>query len=81
MLKKIMRRMLCMRPEAWYIFRRCLILCCMLNLCAAALLKEWGGSMSTAYDMYMTAVSLVETGQAVLLTGVLGSFIIEAVQS
>ena len=81
MLKKIVNRMLCMHSEAWYIFIRSLILCCLLNLCAAALLKEWGGSMSSGYDMYMTAVSLTETAQAVLLIGTLGSVIIEAFQS
>ncbi len=31
------------------------------------------------YDLYMTAISLIETSQAVLLLGVVGSVCIEAV--
>lgn len=81
MLKKTLDRMFSMRPEAWYIFLSSVKLCCLLCLCAFALLKEWNGSMSESYVLYMTAISLIETSQAVLLIGVIGSFCIEAVQS
>ena len=73
----IVRRMLCMCPEAWYIFKRCLQLSAFLMLCAFALLVEWGGSIMERYELYMTAISLMETTQAVLLIGVIASVCIE----
>ena len=44
-LTAILRRMLSMCPEAWYIFRRGLQLSAFLMLCAFVLLLEWNGSM------------------------------------
>lgn len=79
MLIKIYNRMICMKSEAWYIFIRAVKLSCLLCLCAFALLNESGGKMFENYDLYMTAISLIETSQAVLLLGVLGSVCIEAV--
>lgn len=76
-LMAIFRRMLCMCPEAWYIFKRCLQLSAFLMLCAFALLVEWGGSIMERYELYMTAISLMETTQAVLLIGVIASVCIE----
>ena len=60
-LRAILRRMLSMCPEAWYIFKRCLQLSAFLMLCAFALLVEWGGSIMERYELYKTAVSLMET--------------------
>ncbi len=81
MFKKTMNRMFSMSNDAWYILLSSVKLCCLLCLCAFALLVEWGGNMSEYYNLYMTAISLNEISQAVLLLGVIGSFLIEAIQS
>ena len=75
--RAIIVRMLGMCPLAWYIFKRSLQLSAFLMLCAFALLVEWGGSIMERYDLYMTAVSLMETTQAILLIGVIASVCIE----
>lgn len=80
-LKAILCRMLSMCPESWYIFRRGLQLSAFLMLCAFALLLEWDGHMLERYTLYMTAVSLMETTQAILLVSVLASVLIEDAQS
>ncbi|MDD6089197.1 MAG: hypothetical protein SO014_04480 [Candidatus Limivicinus sp.] len=77
----ILRRMLSMSPAAWYIFIRSVQLTGFLLLCSFILLIGWNGNMLTGYAEYMTAMSLYETGQAVLLIGVLVSVIIEDIQS
>lgn len=74
------RRMLSMCPEAWYIFIRAMQLCTVLLICALALLTEWNGSMTENYALYMTARTLNETAQAVLLIAVLFSVLIEDAQ-
>lgn len=73
--------MLCMCPDAWYIFLRTMQLCVVLLLFAFVLLVEWGGSMSEGYTLYMTAKALNETAQALLLIAVLFSVLIEDAQS
>ena len=73
--------MLCMCPDAWYIFLRTMQLCVVLLLFAFVLLVEWGGSMSEGYTLYMTAKALNETVQALLLIAVLFSVLIEDAQS
>ena len=80
-LKAILRRMLSMCPEAWYIFRRGLQLSAFLMLCAFTLLLEWNGNMLERYELYMTAVSLNETSQCLLLIAVILSVIIEDIQT
>lgn len=70
-----------MRPLAWYIFIRGIQLCCMLLFCAVLLLIVWGGSMAAGYEQYMTAMSLVETGQGLLLIAGLFSVFVEDLQS
>ena len=70
-----------MCPPAWYIFIRSVQLTGFLLLCSFILLIGWNGNMLTGYAEYMTAMSLYETGQAVLLIGVLVSVIIEDIQS
>ena len=77
----ILRRMLSKSPAAWYIFIRSVQLTGFLLLCSFILLIGWNGNMLTGYAEYMTAMSLYETGQAVLLIGVLVSVIIEDIQS
>ena len=80
-MNQIIRRMLKMCPDAWYIFLSAVRLTAFLLLCAFVLLLDWGGSMATGYTSYMTAMALYETGEAVLLVGVLFSAIIEDVQT
>ena len=50
-LRKTVRRMLDMKPDAWYIFLRSLQLCCVLLLCAFALLLEYNGDMLGKYPL------------------------------
>ena len=79
-LRKTVRRMLDMCPDAWYIFISSVKLTAFLLLCAFALLLVWNGSMADGYRQYMTAMSLYETGQAVLLIGALFSALVEDAQ-
>ena len=80
-IKPVVRRMLSMCPDAWYIFIRSIQLCCLLLLCAFILLLEWNGSMSEKYELYKTAMALSEICQALLLIAVIASVCIEDVQS
>lgn len=80
-MKKIYNRMLLMCPLSWYIFIGSLRLSCFMLLCSLPLLYLWGGSMLNNYNMYMTAVSIRETTQAILLIALLLSVIIEDIQS
>ena len=80
-MKAILRRMLRMCPEAWYIFITSIKLSCFLCLCSFALLLQWNGSMSESYELYMTALSLNEISQSVLLLGVIISACAEGIQS
>lgn len=80
-LKKTLRRMLVMCPDAWYIFLSSCKLTAVLLLGSIFLLIGWNGCMAQGYTQYMTAMSLYEIGQAVLLIGVLFSAIIEDVQT
>ena len=76
-IKKIIKRMLNMCPDAWYIFIRSIQLTAFMLLCAFALLLECSGR----HDLYMTAFSLYETGQIIILMGALCSVIIEDFQN
>ena len=77
-LNKTLHHMLCMGNTAWYIFIKSLQLSCLMHFCSFMLLLEWNGSMAANYELYMTAISLQESGQAVLLVAVLLSAIIES---
>ena len=79
MLKKTIRRMLCMCPAAWYIFIWSVRLTAFVLLCAFLLLLRWDGSMAEGYTQYMTAMSLYEIGQALLLIGAIFPVCIEDV--
>ena len=80
--KKTIRRMLAMCPDAWYIFITSVKLTAFVLLCAFTLLLGWSGSMAQGgYRLYMTAMSLYETGQALLLIGALFSVLIEDAQT
>lgn len=80
-LSAILRRMLSMCPEAWYIFIRSLQLCVFLLLCAVILLIKRQSGVSYGYRLYQTANALNETVQALLIIAVLGSVLIEDAQS
>ena len=77
----IVKRMLDMRPLSWYIFIRSIQLSCVLLLGAVLLLIAWCGDMLGHYTLYMTALALNETAQAVLLIGLLLPVIVEDLQS
>ena len=79
-LRKTVQRMLSMCPDAWYIFITSIKLTAFVLVCAFVLLLGWGGSMAEGYREYMTAMSLYEIGQALLLIGVIFSVCIEDVQ-
>ena len=78
-IKKIIHRMLRMCPDAWYIFMLSVKLTAFILLCAFVLMLDSHGSICENYKVYMTAMSLYETGQALLLIGVLFSVFIEDV--
>ena len=79
-IKRIVRRMLCMCPDAWYIWISAVRLTAFL-LFAFLLLLDWNGSMAQGYRQYMTAIALYETGQSLLLIGAIFSVCIEDLQS
>ncbi len=76
-LRKTICRMLEMCPAAWYIFISSVKLTAFVLLCAFFLLLSWHGSMAEGYTQYMTAMSLYEIGESLLLIGVLFSVFIE----
>ena len=80
-LKKTVLRMLDMCPDAWYIFMCSVKLTAAVLVGAILLLLRWGGSMAEGYTQYMTAMSLYEIGQALLLIGAIFSVCIEDVQT
>ena len=80
-IKSSVGRMLCMCPEAWYIFIRTIQLSCFLLLCAFLLLLEWNGCMYEKRNLYMTAISLLETVQALLILATVIPVCIEDIYS
>ncbi len=80
-LRRTVRRMLDMKPDAWYIFLRSLQLSCVLLLCAFALLLEYNGDMLGKFPLYLTAQSLNESAQGILLIALILSVCMEELQS
>ena len=80
-LKKTIRRMLNMKPDPWYLFIRSIQLCCLLLLCAFALLLEYNGDMLGKYPLYITAQSRNESAQGILLVALILSVCMEELQS
>lgn len=80
-LRQTIRRMLAMKSDPWYLFLRSLQLCCVLLLCAFALLLEYNGDQLGKYPLYMTAQSLNETAQGILLIAIILSVCMEELQS
>lgn len=80
-LRQTIRRMLAMKSDPWYLFLRSLQLCCVLLLCAFALLLEYNGDQLGKYPLYMTAQSLNESAQGILLVAIILSVCMEELQS
>ena len=80
-LRQTIRRMLAMKSDPWYLFLRSLQLCCVLLLCAFALLLEYNGDQLGKYPLYMTAQSLNETAQGILLIAIILSVCMEELQN
>ncbi len=80
-LRQTIRRMLAMKSDPWYLFLRSLQLCCVLLLCAFALLLEYNGDQLGKYPLYMTAQSLNESAQGILLIAIILSVCMEELQS
>ena len=80
-LRKTIRRMLATKNDPWYLFLRSLQLCCVLLLCAFALLLEYNGDQIGKYPLYMTAQSLNESAQGILLVAIILSVCMEELQS
>ena len=70
-LKKTIARILEMKDGSWWVFLRCLQLCVFLLLCSWALFLSCHGDYPGNLERYISAVSLYETGQIVLLIGVI----------
>ena len=80
-LKQTIRRMLNMKPDPWDLFIRSIQLCCMLLLCAFAMLLEYNGDMLGKYPLYISAQSLNECAQGILLIAIILSLCMEDLQS
>lgn len=80
-LRQTIQRMLAMKDGPWILFLRSLQLCCVLLLCAFALLLEYNGDQLGKYPLYMTAQSLNETAQGILLVAIILSVCMEELQS
>lgn len=80
-LKKILRRMLRMCPEAWYIFIRTIQLITFLLFCAFMLMLDCHGQMGHSYKLFTTAAALNEISQALLLIAVILSVCIEDIHT
>lgn len=76
-----LRNILSMSNNAWYIFIRMIQLAAFLLLCAFILLLECSGQSGRSYELYMTAMSLNETSQALLLIAFILSACVESLQS
>ena len=73
--------MLCMSDGAWYIFIRSIQLTAFILFCSFMLLLPCEENFAEGHKLYMTAICLFETGQALLLIGSLFSVLIEDAQS
>lgn len=80
-LRKILHRMLAMCREAWILFLGSVWLTVALLLGAVIALVCRDAGFGESHRLYMTAMALQETGQAVLLIGVIFSACLEDHQS
>ncbi len=75
--RKTLRSMIAMSEGAWLLTLRGVQLGCALLLGAIVLLIDCGGDLITNYRQYITALSLNELCQAVLLVSLLASVCVE----
>ncbi len=75
--RKTLRRMLAMCPAAWAVSIRTLQLGCVLLLGAILLLIRCDGDLMGRYELYISAMSLNEACQSVLLVGTIAGVCIE----
>lgn len=75
--KKIIRRMLCMHPAAWYIFINSVRASCAMLAGSILLFAAGGWDSMGHYELYSAAVTLSELPQALLLLAVIVSVCVE----
>lgn len=76
-IKLTIKRMLSMCPNAWYIFIKSLQAAGLMHFCSFMMLLQWNGSMMKNYELYMTAIALQESAQALLIVAIIMSAFIE----
>lgn len=75
-LRAVVRRMLQMSDPAWYIFIRSMQLSCVMLFSSFLLLLPSAG-LAQGFTLRMTALSLYETTQGILLLGLILSACLE----
>ncbi len=70
-LRAVFFRMARMKSAPWYVFKRCLQLCCWLLLCCLLLLIAWDGDLRGGFRFYQLALTLNELAELALLGAVL----------
>lgn len=78
-IKPVLKRMLRMCPDAWYIFMRTLQLSCLLLFLCMVTLMEYDATGSR--ELIGMASALYELPQALLIISAIGSVCIEELQS
>ncbi len=75
----VVKRMLRMCPDAWYIFMRTLQLSCLLLF--LSLVSLIGYKNTGSHELFNMAVALYELPQSLLIISMIGSICIEDLQS
>lgn len=75
----VVKRMLRMCPDAWYIFMRTLQLSCLLLFLSLVSLIEYENTGS--HELFNMAAALYELPQSLLIISMIGSICIEELQS
>lgn len=78
-IKLVVKRMLRMCPDAWYIFMRTLQLSCLLLF--LSLVSLIGYENTGSYELFNMAAALYELPQSLLIISMIGSICIEELQS
>lgn len=78
-IKLVVKRMLRMCPDAWYIFMRTLQLSCLLLF--LSLVSLVGYKNTGSHELFNMAAALYELPQSLLIISMIGSICIEELQS
>lgn len=78
-IKLVVKRMLRMCPDAWYIFMRTLQLSCLLLF--LSLVSFIGYENTGSHELFNMAAALYELPQSLLIISMIGSICIEELQS